>query len=93
MDTAIFETDNAIFSFDLTDVLPLLVCYSSEHQIEEATDLMKKLGSMPSNLRKMPRHNGFFGYITLDLLGKGKGSAFCKSCRQNTHRKNSNPLP
>jgi len=81
MDTAIFETDNAIFSFDLTDVLPLLVCYSSKHQIEEATDLLKKLESMTGDLRKVPSENGFFGYIALDLLGKGKGSAFCKTCQ------------
>jgi hypothetical protein len=81
MDTAIFETDNAIFSFALPDVLNLLSGYSSEHEVEEATELLKILGSMPGNLRKVPRHNEFFGYITLDLLSKGKGSVFCKACK------------
>jgi hypothetical protein len=81
MDTAIFETDDAIFSFALPDVLNLLSNYSSEHQVEEATELLKILRSMPGNLRKVSRHNKFFMYITLDLLGKGKGSVFCKSCK------------
>lgn len=51
MDTAIFETDNAIFSFALPDVLNLLSSYSSEHQVEEATDLLKILKSTPGDLR------------------------------------------
>jgi hypothetical protein len=82
METAIFEMDNAIFSFALPDVLSFLSSYSSEHQVEEAAELLRILESMPSDLRKVPRHNEFFGYITLDLLGKGKGSVFCKSCRK-----------
>jgi len=83
MDTVIFETDNAIFSFDLPDVLKLLSSYSSEHQIEEATDLLKILKSTPGDLREVPRENGFFGYVVLDLLDKGKGSIFCKTCQKN----------
>jgi hypothetical protein len=82
MDKTIFETDNAIFSFALPDVLNLLSSYSSEHQVEEATDLLEKLKSMPNDLREVPRENGFFGYVVLDLLDKGKGSIFCKSCQK-----------
>ena len=83
MDTTIFETDNAIFSFALPDVLNLLSSYSSEHQVEEATDLLKILKSTPGDLREVPRENGFFGYVVLDLLDKGKGSIFCKTCQKN----------
>ena len=82
MTTVIFETDNAIFSFDLADVQDLLSCYSSEHQVEEATDLLKVLESMPGAIRKAPPENEFFDYVVLDLLGKGKGSIFCKSCKK-----------
>ena len=82
MDTVIFETNNAIFSFDLGDVLALVACYSSDHHIEEATDLLKKLKSMSGDLRKVPGENRFFGYVVLDLLGNAKGSTFCKICKK-----------
>ena len=63
MTTVIFETDNAIFSFDLADVQDLLSYYSSEHQVEEATDLLKVLESMPGDIRKAPPENEFFDYV------------------------------
>lgn len=93
MNRIIFETESAIFSFDLTDVLTLLACYSCKHQIEEAADLLRTLESMPGDLRKVPRQNGFFGYIALDLLDKGKGSAFCKICKKEYQAPELHPFP
>ena len=93
MTTVIFETDNAIFSFDLADVQDLLSCYSSEHQVEEATDLLKVLESMPGDIRKVPPENEFFDYVVLDLLGKGKGSIFCISCQKTYHAKQLQSFP
>jgi hypothetical protein len=57
MVTVIFEPDNAIFSFDLAEVIDLLSGYSSEHQVEEATDLLKVLESMIGDIRKVPPEN------------------------------------
>ena len=93
METAIFETDNAIFSFDLADVQDLLSCYSSEHQVEEATDQLKVLESIPGDIRKVPPENEFFDYVVLDLLGKGKGSIFCKPCQKTYQAKQLQSFP
>lgn len=82
MSTVIFETESVLFSFYLGDVLSLLAFYSSEHQVEEATDLLEGLKSMSGDHRQIPSENRLFGYVTLDLLDKGKGSAFCKMCKQ-----------
>jgi hypothetical protein len=46
MNTAIFDTDKAIFSFDLGDVLGFLACFSSGDQVEEATHLLETLETM-----------------------------------------------
>ncbi|MFH0786183.1 MAG: hypothetical protein V2B13_01065 [Pseudomonadota bacterium] len=82
MRNVIFEVGNGIFSFNLPDVKHFLACYSSEHQVEEATDLLKVLELESGDARKVPNENGFFGYVVLDLLGKGKGSIFCKTCKK-----------
>ena len=93
MDTVIFETDNAIFSFDLADVQDLLSCYSSEHQVEEATDLLRFLESSSEDPKKIPIENDYFGYIALDLFNNGNGSVFCKSCQKTYQAKQLQSFP
>ena len=87
MTTVIFETESAIFQFNLLDVKEILACHSSEDQIQEVTNILKILESSAKGTQKITIKNGYFGYIVLDLLGRGKGSAFCKSC-QKTYQAN-----
>ena len=69
MNTVIFENDNAIFRFVLADVLDLLTCYSSKHQVEEATYLLEKLKSMPGDLRVVPVHHWLQRFKHIEILG------------------------
>jgi hypothetical protein len=55
MNTAIFDTDKAIFSFDLGDVLGLLACFSSGDQVEEVTHLLETLETMWSAPLRLDR--------------------------------------
>jgi hypothetical protein len=48
---------------------------------------------MPGDIRKAPPENEFFDYVVLDLLGKGKGSIFCKTCQKTYHAKQLQSFP
>ena len=82
MHTVIFETENGTFYFNVPDVITSLKYYAIEHKVSEAAKLLLPIESSSSESIKISSH--YFGYIVLDLLGKGKGSIFCKSC-QNTY--------
>ena len=80
MHTVIFETQNALFYFDAPDAISGLKYYAIEHKVSEAAKLLLSIESSSSESIKIS--NEYFGYIVLDLLGKGKGSVFCKSCQK-----------
>ena len=80
MQTVIFETQNAIFYFDASDAISILNYYAIEHKVSEAVQLLVSIESSSSESIKISSH--YFGSIVLDLLGKGKGSIFCKACEK-----------
>ena len=80
MRTAIFETQNAIFYLDVPDAISILKYYAGEHKVSEAAKLLLSIESFSSESIKISTH--YFGYIVLDLLGKSKGSIFCKVCKK-----------
>jgi hypothetical protein len=75
-----FGTEGAIFYFNTPDVISSLKYYAIEHKVSEAGELLLSIESSSSESIKMSSH--YFGYIVLDLLGKGKGSVFCKPCQK-----------
>ena len=80
MHTVIFKTQNALFYFDVPDAISILKYYAIEHKVSEAAKLLLSIESSSSESIKISSH--YFGYIVLDLLGKGKGSIFCKACQK-----------
>ncbi len=80
MDTVIFETEDAIFWFDAPDAISSLNYYAIEDKVSEAAKLLQLIESSSSESVRISSH--YFGYIALDLLRKGKGSIFCKSCQK-----------
>ena len=80
MHTVIFETQNAIFYFDTPDAISSLQYYAIEHKVSEAAKLLLSIES--SSSESITLSNEYFGFIVLDLLGKGKGSVFCKPCQK-----------
>ena len=88
MTTVIYETEKGIFEFDLTDTIECLNCYASEHEVNDAVDLLTYLTSSSNDLARIPEgRSEFFCYITLDLISQSKGSAYCKIC-QKTYQAN-----
>ena len=93
MTTVIFETETAIFQFDLPDVQKIIAAISSEEKSLEFTKIKRILGSAAKTTEKVLIDNKFFGYITLDLLSRDKGSAFCKSCQKIYQANQLQPVP
>ena len=79
MRTVVFETDNAIFYFELSDAICQLKHYS-EKDVYEATELLRTISSSSSEVINIELN--YFGYIVLNLLKEGKGSVLCKPCQK-----------
>jgi hypothetical protein len=80
MHRVIFETQNATFYFDVPEAVNSLKYYAIEHKVSEAAKLLLSIESSSSESIQISSY--YFGYIVLDLLGKGKGSIFCKACQK-----------
>ena len=85
MTTLIFETDTANFQFDLPNVKEIPARHSLVDQGGEAKKILEILTSAEKGNEKVPIDNEFFAYLVLDLLSRGTGSVFCKSCHK-THQ-------
>jgi hypothetical protein len=79
MSTIIYETDTAIFTFDLSDVIE---ANKTANQTEQLNKLLQQLTTSPPDLITIPKQNTDFGYIALDLIEKGKGSVTCRICNK-----------
>jgi len=80
MITVLFETDTAIFKFDLTDVQERLRHYVSKHNVVEAAQQLEFLSVRTEKSIIVPDEYQYFGYIALDLINSGKGLVICKPC-------------
>jgi len=79
MRTVIFETQNAIFKFELPDVISHLKYYSDQN-VRQATELLKTISLSSSEVINI--ESDYFGYVVLNLIKSDKGSVFCKSCQK-----------
>jgi len=82
MRTVSYQGNDAIFKFDIDDVINLLTYYVAEYKSDEAKELIELLSSSSLNLISIPEENEYFEYIILDLIDEGKGSVICKTCNK-----------
>ena len=93
MTTLIYETENGIFEFDLTDAIERLSVYVRQHRINDAVELSNFLASSSGDPVRIPEgRSQFFCYITLDLISQSKGSAYCKICQKTYQANQLNPI-
>ena len=76
----IYETENAIFKFHLPDVINRLTFYSTEHNVSEATELLRLISSSSDNPVRITEKNNYFQFICLYLVDQGKVNVICKIC-------------
>lgn len=79
MTTITYETDTAIFEFNLNDVVE---ASKTANQTDELNKLLHHLTPSPSNSITIPKEYTDFGYIALELITKEKGSITCKACNK-----------
>ena len=80
-----YETDDAIFGFDLLEAIETLNYYATEHNVDEAAQILDFIAESPDESIKIPEKYDYFGYIALDLLSQEKGSIKCKLCSKTYH--------
>jgi len=78
MATVAYETENAVFQFDLNDTVYCLENCSQEHSATDTDEILKFIKSSPDE--SITIIDDYFGYIVLDLTEKGKGLVKCKTC-------------
>jgi len=82
--TVIYETDNAIFRLNKSDISNLLKVHSKEYNISQATELLSLISSSSDNPVKIPEKNNYFRYVCLHLVYQSKkGEVTCKICRKS----------
>ena len=76
--SVIYEDSNAIFTFEIADVIGHLKPYV-EQNVREAGEILKPIFANSSSTIKVT--SDYFGCIVLDLIKAGKGHAYCKTCK------------
>jgi hypothetical protein len=84
MSAVIFNTMDAEFKFDQKEVKELIVREKSNYDLDEVDKLLELISDESNEIILIPEEPIYFDYITLDLIGAGKGSALCKTCN-NTY--------
>jgi hypothetical protein len=84
MNTVIFQTGNgdAIFEFDRKSVMDCLEHRKTLYEIKELDLLMDVIRSQPETATLSIEEHRYFGFIALDLINDGEGSALCKTCNK-----------
>jgi len=81
MPTVMFENPNAIFNFDVPDVIYRLKYYSDQNA-HEATKILDAISLCPFPTIKVK--SDYFSYIVLDLIKADKGHVYCKVCKEKS---------
>ena len=79
MKTVIYENCNAIFDFELTEVIERLKYYSGQN-VHDVTKILDAIPSCSAEVIKI--ESDYFGYIVLDLIKAGKGHVCCNFCKE-----------
>ena len=80
MNTVIFKTEDVIFQFDRKSVMECLEHRKTLYGIKELDLILDAISSQPEKAILSLEEHQHFGFIALELLVAGKGSAFCKNC-------------
>ena len=82
MSKLIYETPEALFEFDLPPAIEKLEYYVTEHNVDEARELINFIAESSEDSIIIPKDYDYFSYVALDLLDQKNGSIICKSCNK-----------
>jgi len=80
MNTVIFNTENAVFTFTKKEVKERLIVPESEYNPDEVSQLLKLISIGGDETILYPDDHSYFGYVVLDIISEGMGTVTCKIC-------------
>ena len=80
MKTVIFNTENAVFEFAQKEVPGHLNAPESEYDSDEVSKLLNLISTDSDETILNSDAHSYFGFVALDFIGSGRGTATCKIC-------------
>ena len=82
MKTVIFNTENAAFIIDQKEVRDQLIGKITEYAPDEVSQLLELISIENDETILNSDNHSYFGYVALDLISAGIGTATCKICEK-----------
>ena len=83
MQSVIYHTKNATFTFRLDDIVDRVSFCSSEYNLDEASKLLDFLTHSRDPCIRVPKDQSYFPFVAIDLIALSKGSIHCKLCKKS----------
>jgi hypothetical protein len=83
MQSVIYHTENATFTFHLDDIVDHLSFYSSEYNLEEVIKLLDFLTHSRDPCIIVPEDQSYFTFVVIRLIALSKGSVLCIICKKS----------
>jgi hypothetical protein len=80
MKTVIFNTENAVFKFDKKEVGDHLIGKNTKYALDGVSQLLKLISTDSDETILNSDAHSYFGFVALDFIGSGRGTAICKIC-------------
>ena len=82
MKTVIFQNENSVFEFLQKEIKEHLLNEHSQYDPDEAAQLTELISTRTGEIILNSYNHHYFGFVILDLISEGMGTASCKICRK-----------
>ena len=82
MKSVIFNNENGMCQFSISNVLEYFKSSKTETNMPEADSILEYLSKTNEDPVTIPVEYDYFGFIALELVESGKGSVTCKMCNK-----------
>ena len=80
MNTVIFQTENAVFTFNKKEMRDHLIGKKTEYVPNENAQLLELISTGSDETIFNSGDDHYFGYVVLDIISEGIGTVTCKIC-------------
>jgi len=83
MNTVIFQTENAVFTFNKKEMRDHLIGKKTEYAPNENAQLLELISTGSDETISNSDAHSYFGFVALDFIGSGRGTVTCKIFEKN----------
>jgi hypothetical protein len=80
MNTVIFQTENAVFTFNKKEMRDHLIGKKTEYAPNENAQLLELISTGSDETISNSDAHSYFGFVALDFIGSGIGTVTCHIC-------------